>query len=48
MKNPKSDPMDYDGMGDFSRFRNANDDRISLENMLKSWIKKYFTIKAEK
>lgn len=39
MKNPKTDPMDYDGMGDFSRFRKATTEYISLENSIKKWLK---------
>lgn len=36
----KSDPVDYDGMGDFSRFYRAFDNGKSLENQIKDWLKK--------
>ncbi len=35
----KSDPVDYDGMGDFSRFYHAFDNGKSLENQIKDWFK---------
>lgn len=38
----KTDPMDYDGMGDFSRFYHAFDNGKSLENQIKDWLRKMF------
>lgn len=38
----KTDPMDYDGMGDFSRFYCAFDNGKSLENQIKDWLRKMF------
>ena len=39
MKNPKTDPMDYNGMGDFSRYRNAFEGTPSLESKIREWFK---------
>lgn len=39
----KSDPIDYDGMGDFSRFYHAFDNGKSLENQIKAWFRKTFS-----
>lgn len=47
MKQPKTDPMDYDGMGNFSRYRTSKKRGFtSVENDLRNWFRSRFSLKA--